>query len=784
MPLVVQDIFPYILPPLAGLLACISLIVLAARDKQRSPTVRIFGIICVFIALWSLIPICAYNLDRQSVFIRIIQFLRPVSLVLIVLMIHLTHHVAHIRLQAWFIPLLYSTTFFVIVAMGLGERGMFHMRSIAPVLALAGIAYNLKCVVFHLRSLRDRIGIIHPVQIYSGIFLLHIFLFLSVFEFSGVNTLEFAFIPVVLMAFGIFKPDKKQENEGFPARKRLLFSLAMAFVLLPLISDMLFIFHHLEDLYLIKLSTWVLGSGAFTGISLIFSVLLAIIGLRKSEERLVALLFTILCLGLALLNLRDIIQTGLGTHNAMQLIYINDLFLVNMIGIAAHMCYLIMNKAGSKKIFLFYGIGLVLAGIIFWESIVGRNFIPSMAISYKGFGHFLFILILVAVLIHCAALLVRSWAEQKGGDLKRQLIPVFIGVAGMIVLGLGSLSSIVGFTDYSFYNLSFMPFVFIAYGVFYQDVGRINEYTRRRMISGMLRSLLVVTYLACVSGIFYVLRDYPLEYVLFRIIPYGIPPALSFISAAFLSLFVLGLEQNRTESLLFSLLCFCYALLNLDICLLGVLADIGLALFVSRLDHFFLVLIMLGVNLHLIFRITQKRDKWWIVYGAYAIGAFMAPFTFTEYYFQGMYIYYWGFFAKKAILYDIMSTLWISGIFYGIYLLYQALRSKDGSRRTTEKNVLIAFVLIAALSLANTPAIYGYEVYPLGTFIFIALFFFAYALFKFNFQLALQYVRTIVFWSGLVLLLFIAGFLPKIIFSPEREIVSLFSGILVVAVLY
>ncbi len=66
-----------------------------------------------------------------------------------------------------------------------------------------------------------------------------------------------------------------------------------------------------------------------------------------------------------------------------------------------------------------------------------------------------------------------------------------------------------------------------------------------------------------------------------------------------------GLEQNRPEAILFSLINFCYAMLNLDITLVAVVPDMHLALKVSRLDHFFLSLIMLGVNLHLIYLVTE-----------------------------------------------------------------------------------------------------------------------------------------------------------------------------------
>ncbi len=335
------------------------------------------------------------------------------------------------------------------------------------------------------------------------------------------------------------------------------------------------------------------------------------------------------------------------------------------------------------------------------------------------------------------------------------------------------------FTPLSF---AFIPLVITAYGIFFQDRLRINSYMKRQILSGIQRIVLLVIYCLATLLIYLVLREYRIDFIVSRIIPYGIPPLLSFFSAVFLSLFVLGMEKNRTESLTFSLVCFCYASLNLDILLVGIVPDTATALMISRLDHFFLVLIMLGANLHLIFLITEKKNQWWIVYLAYLIGLVMAPLTQTSWYFQGMFTYYWGFFAKKAVLYDIMSALWLSALFYSIFLLFSTFKREETDQKRVLRNVLIAFLILSSLSLTNTPAIYGFEIYPLGNFIFVPLIFLAYSLFRFNLGTALQYVRAMLFWSGLVVVLVGIGLAPLMIFHGKTA--ALPGSILLVAVLY
>ena len=398
---------------------------------------------------------------------------------------------------------------------------------------------------------------------------------------------------------------------------------------------------------------------------------------------------------------------------------------------------------------------------------LGRSLFIYDPVAFKGLGHVLFIVLSLVMLTVNALLLYKERKTRTDPVRRKELAFILAGMVFIMVVFPGSMITSIGLSSYPFYNLSFISLMLVGYGIFYRDIQRINTYTRRQSLSSGLRLLLVFVYILILLGIMEILKDFSSRFILGSIIPYGIPPLLSFVSAAFLSLFVLGLEKNRPESQLFSLICFCYALLNLDICILGIIQDPKLALFISRIDHFFLALLMLGVNLHLVYLVIGKKDKWWIVYAGYLVGLVMAPLSQTSYYFQGVYEYSWGFFAHKAILYDVMSALWGAGIGYGIYLLVNASRKTDIHNRKTVKRVLTGFIIIAILSLSNNPAIYGYDSYPLGTFIFVALFFLAYGLFKFNIRMALQYVRVMLFWTGLIVITLMTGFAPGLFLKDE-----------------
>ena len=308
----------------------------------------------------------------------------------------------------------------------------------------------------------------------------------------------------------------------------------------------------------------------------------------------------------------------------------------------------------------------------------------------------------------------------------------------------------------------------------------------QRQILQILTRAIIISIYATLAGVSaWVLKDYSPGYILERIIPFGLPPLLSLLSAAFLSVFVLSLEQTRIETLLFSLICLAFAGLNLDIFLLGIITDPELALRISRIDHFFLVLVTMGATIHLSYLVTGKKNHWWVVYAAYGFGVIIAFFTPTDIYFQGVYQYYWGYFAKKNFLYDVMSTAWLIALLYCIYVLSQGYR-QTGNRHKKEtiKFLIYGFVCTAVLSLTNTPAIHGYEVYPLGTFIFISLFLLAYGLFKYNFRIAMGQLRGIIFRGGHLGLTLAAGFSPWLLMPGFPPRIRMLAGLVIVILIY
>ena len=779
-----QHLFPHLLPPLASLLISASLIFLAARFADVKREFRLLAVCCVAVFLGNLSHLCLALFPGSWTEAFMFETARPVSLLILPVVIHIVHGYLDIRGREAVHWIAYALAFLMIGVLWAGGSLASRVGLWALVPGAAVSAYVLFCFfppAAHDKADRED----GPVRwiMASGAFLFPLLPGLGLIVSKAWPVMGFSFVPLILMSSGLAAhPGTKSGCP--PSMQSLIRMFIISFILFPIICDLLFLFHAVDRLQAGDFMSPKFHHIVITVASLLVAGACALLSARKIHERTEALLYMAACLLVCVLNFRDLITTGLPGHLSRQIILINDIFLVNLIGICGHMVLAASRKWDAKKAAIFYLAGILLIPLLLYESYLGEGLLSHGLLAQNSLGHLLFIAGLFAGLSWCAHMLLCARKDERNPDRRAGAAFLATGFILALVILAGSMVTSVGLSSYPFYNLASIPLVFVGYGIFFHDIKRMGIHARRQVVSQGLRLLIAFLYAVFGLGIAVVLKDCPPSRIWSGIVPYGIPPMLSFVSAGFLSLFVLGLERNRPESQLFSLVSFCYAVLNLDIFLQGIVTDSGIALFISRIDHFFLALLSLGVNAHLIYLVIGKKDNWWVVYGAYIAGLLMAPWTQTDYYFNGTHSYFFGFFAKKAFLYDIMSALWAAGISYGIYLLVRAYRDPQTRQRTRVRHVLTAFIIIAALSITNNPAIYGFEVYPLGTFVFVALFFLAYGLFKFNLKMALQYVRIILFWSGLMLAMAAAGLIP-FLFQPQEDAISrTVAGILLVTILF
>ena len=773
-------IFPAILPALTTWLLCTFILFPIGNQGRNVRKFRLLGIICCLGWLYSLGYIGILFSGSHIVLSAVRRFLFPLTFFSLPLCVHLCQKISSARLRKYLLGALYGITTFL-VATSWWVQALPEL--IFPLLAGAGVIY-CAFVLYHAMGEKRITGPAVDIWlVFSGITGLLILTSIQTFSFESIAPVSFAFIPLVFLALGIVMNEEDQE-EPVITRGELIKWIMAAFILLPIFCDIVVLVLNLGSINLGMYLSNLLSFGLAKIISITICVSLALFLFTRKTDQTNNTLIALNCMLLAILNLRDVVIALVPEFHTLQIFLLHDIFIAASIGTYVHLVYRIARQPRSLAIPLGYGIsGILISLLIFTAGLSGIPVIQGIR-SFGGIMHTLLVWMLLAVFCYCSVVLFNTLRKETDPQRKEGLEIFFIGSGLAILIQAFNFLSGLGINPVQVDTLLVIPLALIVYGLTYKDLLNMSMSSKRQMLTTGLKAVLAIAYITISPVFFWILQEYGALYVINRIIPYGIPPLLSFLCAAFLSLFVLGLEQNRLESILFSLISFGYALLNLDITLVAIVPDINLALKISRLDHFFLCLIMLGVNLHLNYLVIGKKTRWWVVYAAYIIGITMAPLSQTRYYFQGMYTYYWGYFAHKAILFDVMSGLWLAGIIYGIYLLYKERKETKALQRTKVNRVLTAFIILAALSMSNIPTINGVEFYPLGTFAFIGLIYLAYGLFRFNLRHALQHVRTAVFGVGIVLLLGAIGLFPGKILHIENQSTLMLVSILGVVILF
>lgn len=750
-----MPLFPETIPGLLTVLCSSFILITVTRNGSGKPLFRLLGITCFLFAasnVWSTgIRFTMPDVQAsaaQAGFLSLAFFFVPIGV-----------HFSRILAGGKGLDRLTISFYAAAFALAAASAGSMH---ILPPAGPAFAGLGLATCLWHLKNRKTDDSGPGYWLVLSGIFLLPAMSMpIPIRHFHPVSL---GFLPVMLLSLGfsLMRPGDK-----IPAfRKDTLVSwFIAALIAIPALYDVLVIGALIARMGAGQLAACIISFGVTKVTAVMLCLGLAVLSLAKKEDRTEGLLLFSLGTFLALINLQDILVLLPGAVSP-QVFLFNDLFIAASVGMPVHLVYRIFRKSRSAAVPVFYGLSLTLMLLALTNA-----FFPDAAggIAGSAAGHYheLFLAAIFSSLVLCIVVLGKTLSIRR--DPSEKKIQVFF-VSGVVLAAFYEAMHFFagnGVPAVLIHTIQTIPLTLIFFAFLHDDLMSMGSTARRDLLANWLRTVFLVLYLLFVPVVCWLFREYGADAVASSVIPYGLPPLLSFLCAAFLSLFVLGLEQNRQEAILFAIICFCYAMLNLDIALVAVIPDIGLALKVSRLDHFFLCLIMLGVNLHLAFLVTGKKTGWWLVYLGYAIGPVMTPLSQTSLYYAGMYQYYWGYFARKAVLFDLMSSLWMAGFCYTIYLLHQGLKTADDHRKTGIKRVIVAFLILAGLSLSNVPTIYGYEVYPLGTFAFIGLLYLAYGLFKFNFRTVLQHLRAGLSLIGLTALLTGVGMLPGLVLGSE-----------------
>lgn len=211
---------------------------------------------------------------------------------------------------------------------------------------------------------------------------------------------------------------------------------------------------------------------------------------------------------------------------------------------------------------------------------------------------------------------------------------------------------------------------------------------------------------------------------------YSIPPFLSLCCFVFLAFLSVSRGRKNRINRLFTVICVLGTFLYIDILIIFNCESSRTALFISRLDHFFIIY-FIPLYIHFFHVYLKISGRIWLVRSAYVFAFILMCFTPTPWFIAGMQRHAFGYFGRGGPLYFLVGIGSACATAYVLILIHRAiLRETLSILKNRLKYVFCGFGILGLLIGMNTLPLLGYAVYPLGNFSFIPLSIFAVGLFR------------------------------------------------------
>jgi two-component system NtrC family sensor kinase len=213
---------------------------------------------------------------------------------------------------------------------------------------------------------------------------------------------------------------------------------------------------------------------------------------------------------------------------------------------------------------------------------------------------------------------------------------------------------------------------------------------------------------------------------------FSIPPFLSLCCFVFLAFLSVSRGRKNRINRLFTVICALGTFLYIDILVIFNCESPQTALFVSRLDHFFIIY-FIPLYIHFFHAYLKIPGRIWLVRSAYAFAFILMCFTPTPWLIADMQRHAFGYFGRGGPLYILVGIGSACATAYVLTLIHRAiLRETQSILKNRLKYVFCGFGILGLLIGLNTLPLLGYAVYPLGNFSFIPLSIFAVGLFRYD----------------------------------------------------
>ena len=440
---------------------------------------------------------------------------------------------------------------------------------------------------------------------------------LPLYGFDMPYTGSFVFIPLGIFTFGIFTR-QILDNKGWFSISHIP-NFLTALTWLPLVLALVFFAATHDRLFYQDIASRLVPLGLPPIVSCLGCFALATFCFQKGSRKVQTLAFGGICVLWGILNLDITLLFILkDPETALLLNRIDHFFLVMQLGFCCHFFHFFADFR-KRMVALAYAISLVFVPLT--QTPYYLKGIHTYSWGFFASRGILFdILMLVTVLAIGAGSvqLLRKTRRSTSNLLEfKQNLFSFIGVMSMALIGLSNIPAMSGIDVYPMGTFIFIPLLLMAYGVFRYDVVKINEYTKRRLWSGLSAGLIFAGYTVLFGWLAFRVKHFPLPGLLGEMSGQVFFPSLTLASCLFFSVLSLRSGLSQPAQRVFGIACLVPAYIStffLLFTLTGTPQTIRPFSFIQALLPFAVILSGLGMFRHNIKEILGLIDQ--VLYSA------------------------------------------------------------------------------------------------------------------------------------------------------------------------
>lgn len=493
----------YIIPPLLFLITGFSLAILSIVKGRRNYENVTFGILCIWFSLLSVAFLSHFIFWGDLALIlrieRVIHFLYVYLPAIAILFFH--HIVRHknriITVLSFLLSFVLSlSTFTDYYFYGFNEFSWGYIAKGGPAFQVMGayslvvIAYSAILAFRKLKTTEDPASRLRLKYLILAMCVIGILSLGNIPAINGINFYpvgNFSFIPMLVMAWGIYRHDLITINQY--TKRRIFGTILKVFIITVLstsIAATLWVFSGYQFGYILART---IPYGIPPLLSFVVCLVLSVIGLQVGENRKESFIFSIAILVYALLGL-DIYFNCVVPDQELCLLAsrTNHAFLVFLPTLILHLVSVVTERIRPRRIL---ALAYVLSAALALSTHSDLYFTGSIRYYWGYFAQAgpLFNtmgLLGTICLIYSLLLMLKSFRETANRNTRRRYLFLLIGTSSTGLLTLGNIPAMLGYEIYPAGNFVFIPVILLTMGMFRYNISELTRFGGRIIYYGVL----------------------------------------------------------------------------------------------------------------------------------------------------------------------------------------------------------------------------------------------------------------------------------------------------------